>query len=39
LNGGEVAETACEAGGGDGRDHVAEAYLRGQLRQEGKFLA
>jgi hypothetical protein len=29
LNGGEVAEAAGEAGGGDGRDHVAEAYLRG----------
>ena len=29
LNGGEVAETAGEACGGDGRDHVAEAYLRG----------
>ncbi len=39
LNGGEVAETAGEARGGDGRDHVAEAYLRGQLWQEGKFRA
>ena len=37
LNGGEVAETAGEVGGGDGRDHVGEAYRREQLRQEGKL--
>src|SRR6202012_2564240 len=30
LNGGEIAETAGEAGGDDGRDHVGEAYLRAQ---------
>jgi hypothetical protein len=30
LNGGEVAEAAGETGGGDGGDHVREAYLKGK---------
>ena len=34
VDGGEVAETAGEARGGDGRDHVAEAYLRGNCQGE-----
>ena len=29
LNGSKVAKAASEAGGGDGRDHVGEAYLSG----------
>jgi hypothetical protein len=37
LNGGEVAESPGEALGGDGRDHVGEAYLRGNWGSRESF--